>query len=67
MTGFKSFKFDNSTCEKVMDLEQVNCLRLGVNDGSGNSRGSFGIEVWRSGVDEYDNSRIWREISDLKR
>ena len=57
MTGFGSF--DNSTCERVLDLLETGDLRLeqvvikrvavvelGVNNGSGNGGSCFGIEVW---------------------
>ena len=57
MTGFRSF--DNSTCERVLDLLQPGDLRLeqvviqriavvklGVNNGSGDGGSCFGIEVW---------------------
>ena len=57
MTGFGSF--DNSTCERVLDLLEPGDLRLGqvvikrvaevelgVNNASGNGGSCFGIEVW---------------------
>ena len=51
MTGFGSF--DNSTCKRVLDLlepgdliKRVAVVELGVNNGSGDGGGSFGIEVW---------------------
>ena len=56
MTGFGSF--DNSTCERVLDLEpsdltlgqvvikRVAVVKLGVNNGSGDGGSCFGIEVW---------------------
>ena len=49
MTGFGSF--DNSTCKRVLDLLKPGDLRLavvelGVNNGSGDGGGCFGIEVW---------------------
>ena len=57
MTGFGSF--DNSTCKRVMELLELGDLRLGqvvikrvavvelgVNNGSGDGGGCFGIEVW---------------------
>ena len=57
MTGFGSF--DNSTCERVLDLlepgdlrlgqvviKRVAVVQLGVNNGSGNGGSSFGIKVW---------------------
>ena len=57
MTGFGSF--DNSTCERVLDLLEPGDLKLGqvvikrvaiveleVNNGSGDGGGCFGIEVW---------------------
>ena len=57
MTEFGSF--DNSTCKRVLDLlkpsdltlgqveiKRVAVVELGVNNGSGESGGCFGIEVW---------------------
>ena len=57
MTGFGSF--DNSTCERVLDPLEPGDLRLGqvvikrvavvehgVNNGSGDGGGCFGIELW---------------------
>jgi len=57
VAGFGSF--DNSTCERVLDLLETGVLRLGqvvikrvavvelgVNNGSGNGESCFGIEVW---------------------
>ena len=57
MTGFGSF--DNSTCERVLDLlepgdlrlgqvviKRVAIVKLGVNSGSGDGGSCFGIEVW---------------------
>jgi len=57
VTGFGSF--DNSTCKRVPDLlepgdlrlgqiviKRVAVIKLGVNNGSGDSGGCFGIEVW---------------------
>ena len=57
MTGFGSF--DNSTCKRVQDLlepsdlklgqvvmKRVAVVELGVNNGSGDGGGCFGIEVW---------------------
>ena len=57
MTGFGSF--DNSTCKRVLDLlepgdltlgqvvtKRVAIVELGVNSGSGDGGGCFGIEVW---------------------
>ena len=57
MTRFGSF--DNSTCKRVLDLlepgdltlgqvviKEVAVFKLGVNNGSGNGGGCFGIEVW---------------------
>ena len=57
MTGFGSF--DNSTCERVLDLlepgdlrlgevviKRVAVVELGVNNGSGDGGSRFGIEVW---------------------
>ena len=57
MTEFGSF--DNSTCKRVMGLlepgdltfgqvviKRVAVVELGVNSGSGDGGGCFGIEVW---------------------
>ena len=57
VTGFGSF--DNSTCNRVLDLlepgdlrlgqvviKRVAVVKLGVNNGSGDGGGCFGIEVW---------------------
>ena len=57
MTGFGSF--DNSTCERVLDLlepddlrlgqaviKRVAVVKLGMNNGSGDGGSCFGIEVW---------------------
>jgi len=57
VTGFSSF--DNSTCEKVLDLlepgdltlgqvviKRVAVVELGVNNGSDDVGGCFAIEVW---------------------
>jgi len=57
VTGFGSF--DNSMCKRVLDLLELDDLRLGqvvikrvavvklgVNNGSGNGGSCFGIEVW---------------------
>ena len=57
VTEFGSF--DNSTCKRVLDLLKPGDLRLGevvikrvavvvlgVNNGSGDGGGCFGIEVW---------------------
>jgi len=57
VTGFGSF--DNSTCNRVLDLLELGDLRLGqvvikrvavvklgVNNGSGDGGSCFGIEVW---------------------
>ena len=57
MTEFRSF--DNSTCKRVLDLlkpgdltlgqlviKRVAVVELGVNNGSGDHGGCFGIEVW---------------------
>ena len=57
MTEFGSF--DNSTFERVLDLleprdlrlgqvviKRVAVVELGVNNGSGDGGGCFGIEVW---------------------
>jgi len=56
MPGFRIF--NNSTCDRVLDLLEAGYMRLGnvlvkritviefgVNDGGGNGRGCFGIEV----------------------
>jgi len=61
VTGFGSF--DNSTCETVLDLlepgdlrlgqiviKRVAVVELGVNNGSGDGGGCFGIEVWTDTV-----------------
>ena len=61
MTGFGSF--DNSTCERVLDLlepgdlklgqvviKRVAVVELGVNNGSGDGGSRFGIDVWRDTV-----------------
>jgi len=61
VTGFGSF--DNSTCERVLDLlepgdlrlgqvviERVAVVELGVNNGSGSGGSCFGIEVWTDSV-----------------
>ena len=57
VTGFGSF--DNSTCKRVLDLLELGNLRLGkvvlkrvavvklgMNSGSGDGGGCFGIEAW---------------------
>ena len=57
MTGFESF--ENNTCKRVLDLleprdlrlgqvviKRVAVVKLGVNNGSGDGGGCFGIEVW---------------------
>ena len=57
VAGFGSF--DNSTCKRVLDLldpgdprlgqvviKRVAVVKLGVNNGSGDDGGCFGIEVW---------------------
>jgi len=56
VTGFGSI--DNSTCKKVLDLlepgdlrrevviKRVAVVKLGVDNGSGDGRSCFGIEVW---------------------
>ena len=72
MTGFGSF--DNSTCERVLDLlepgelrlgqvviKRVAVVKLGVNNGSGDGGSCFGIEVY-SEAGEYGNSKIWRQM-----
>jgi len=61
VTEFGSF--DNSTCKRVLDLlkpgdltlgqvviKRVAVVELGVNNGSGNGGGCFGIEVWTDTV-----------------
>jgi len=61
VTEFGSF--DNSTCKRVLDLlepgdltlgqvviKRVAVVELGVNSGSGNGGGCFGIEVWTDTV-----------------
>ena len=67
MIGFGSF--DNSTCNRVLDLLEPGDLRLGqvvikrvavvkfgVNNGSGDGGSYFGIEVW---TDTAKLTRIW--------
>jgi len=57
VTEFESF--DNSTCKRVLDLlepgdltlgqvviKRVAVVELGVNNGSSDGGGYFGIEVW---------------------
>ena len=58
MTEFRSF--DNSTCKRVLDplkpsdltlglqvvIKRVAVVELGVNNGSGDGGGCFGIKVW---------------------
>jgi len=57
VTEFGSF--DNSTCNRVLDLlepgdltfgqvviKRVAVVELGMNNGSGDGGGCFGIEVW---------------------
>ena len=57
VTGLGSF--DNSMCKRVLDLlepgdlklgqvviKRVAVVKLGVNSGSGDGGGCFGIEVW---------------------
>ena len=75
MTDFGSF--DNSTCQRVLDLLKPGDLRLGkvvikrvavaelgVNSGSGDG----GSRFWYRGMDgyseagEYGNSKIWRQM-----
>ena len=73
VTGFGSF--DNSTCKRVLDLlepgdlrlgqvviKRVAVAKLGVDNGSGDgsclNRGMHGY----SEADEYDNSKIWRQM-----
>jgi len=60
VSGVTEFgSFDNSTCKRVLGLLEPGDLRLGqvvikivavvelgVNNGSGDGGGSFGIEVW---------------------
>ena len=74
MTEFGSF--DNSACKRVLDLlkpgdltlgqvviKRVAVVELGVNNGSGDGGGCFGIEVWTdSEADGYGNSKIWRQM-----
>jgi len=76
VTGFGSF--DNSTCDRVLDMLEPGDLRLGQvvikkitvvklegSNGSGDGGSCFGIEVWMDIAkltDEYDNSRIWRQM-----
>jgi len=61
VTGFGSF--DNSTCERVLNLlkpgdlrlgqvviKRVAVVKLGVNSGSGDGGSCFGIEVWTDTV-----------------
>jgi len=74
VTGFGSF--DNSTCKRVLlkpgDLrlgqvviKRVAVVKLGVNNGSGDGGGCFGIQVWTDIAkltDGYGNSRIWRQM-----
>ena len=76
MTGFGSF--DNSTCERVLDLLETGDLRLGqvvikrvavvklrVNNGRGNGARKL---FWYRGMDGYSeadgygNSMIWRQM-----
>jgi len=58
VTEFGSF--NNSTCKRVLDLleqgdltlgqvviKRVAVVELGVNNGSGDGGGCFGIEVWK--------------------
>ena len=67
MTGFGSF--DNSTCNRVLDLlepgdltlgqvviKRVAVVKFGVNSGSGDGGSYFGIEVW---TDTAKLTRIW--------
>jgi len=57
VTGFGTF--DNSTCERVLDvlepgdlrlgqvvIKRVAVVKLGVNNGSGDGGSCFGIEAW---------------------
>jgi len=57
VTEFRSF--DNSTCKRVLDplkpshltlgqvvIKRVAVIELGVNNGSGDGGGCFGIEIW---------------------
>jgi len=57
VTEFRSF--DNNTCKRVLDplkpndltlgqvvIKRVVVVELGVNTGSGDGGGCFGIEVW---------------------
>ena len=65
MTGFGSF--DKSTCKRVLDLlkpgglrlgqvaiKRVAVVELGVNNGSGDGGGCFGIEVWTDTAKQTD-------------
>ena len=80
VTGFGTF--DNSTRKRVLDLlepgdvrlgqvviERVAVVKLGVNNGSDDGGRCFGIELGMDGyseADEYDNSKICRQMtSDL--
>ena len=67
VTGFGSF--DNSTCNRVLDLlepgdltlgqvviKRVAVVKFGVNNGSGDGGSYFGIEVW---TDTAKLTRIW--------
>ena len=60
--------FDNSTCERVLDLlepgdlrlgqvviKRVAIVKLGVNNGSSDGGSYFGIEVW-------EDTAIWRQM-----
>ena len=76
MTEFWSF--DNSRCKRVLDLlepggqvviKRVAVVELGVNNGSGDSGGCFGMEDTGYGgmdgyieADGYGNSKIWRQM-----
>ena len=45
-------------------IKRVAVVELGVNNGSGDGRGCFGIEVWTvySEADGCGNSKIWRQM-----
>jgi len=73
VTGFGSF--DNSPCERVLDLlepgdlrlgqvviKRVAVVKLGVNNGSGDGRSCFGIEVWMdTAKQDLETDVIWSE------
>ena len=43
-------------------IKRVTVVELGVNNGSGDGGGCFGIEVWTNTAKLTDNSRIWRQM-----